>query len=149
MSQPEPTATPHPWSIAGDSARMLLRLHREQMLRYSDVPTLPARDAQNNRGDTLTPPRESRGELSLATVPVGLQRMVQEYERDHPGVRLAPRRFLVVGDGEHVQVGSETADLPGEDELVSLVITETALDAVRVRVRSQLLIAALVPQARG
>jgi hypothetical protein len=39
--------------------------------------------------------------------------------------------------------------LPEEDELVSLVITETVLDAVRVCVRSQVLIAARVPQARG
>jgi hypothetical protein len=99
---------------------MLLRLHREQVLRYSGVPILSARDTQSDRGDTVTPSKKSGDELSLATVPTSLQRMVQEYERD-PGLRLAPSRFLVVGDGD--QVGAGTADLSEEDELVSLVIT--------------------------
>jgi hypothetical protein len=35
-------------------------------------------------------------------------------ECDHPGVQLAPRRYMMLGDGDHAQVGSETAELPAE-----------------------------------
>jgi len=83
--------------------------------------------------------------MSLDALPTELQRMVKEYEHNHPGFRLEPCRCLIVGAGEHQQISSGTEDLPGEDDLVSLVITESILDATQVRVSSQILMAAVVP----
>jgi hypothetical protein len=39
--QSRDNAAPSPWSIAGDQAGALLREHREQLLRYAELPAMP------------------------------------------------------------------------------------------------------------
>jgi len=129
----EPSSSPDPaasWSVSGDEAAELMRLHREQLLAFERIPEEPetARDAPD---------------LSLDDIPEDLRALVAEYEQARPGVTLTPLRYITIGgvDGGDV-VGA--AELPDEG-VVSFVLTCTVADAGRVDVTSRVFVAGATP----
>jgi hypothetical protein len=127
------------WPTSPMEARLLLRRQREQVLQYAEMPEMLADD----QAGAVRSGVEASGRGPLPALPERLQRLVDDYQRDHPAVRLVPRTYVGVDEGGSTVVGA--ADVPAEDQLVSLGITETVLDADAVRVRSHLLLAAAIP----
>jgi hypothetical protein len=131
MTEPSSSQEPAaPWSVSGDEAAELMRLHREQLLAFERVAEEPeaARDAPD---------------LSLDNIPEDLRALVAEYEQARPGVTLTPLRYITIGgtDGTSV-VGA--AELPDEG-VVSFVLTRTIADAARVDVSSRVFVAGTTP----
>ncbi len=130
-SSPEPAA---PWSVSGDEAAELMRLHREQLLAFERVAEEPeaARDAPD---------------LSVDDIPEDLRALVSEYEQARPGVTLTPLRYITIGGGEGPDVVG-AAELPDEG-VVSFVLTRTVADGARVDVTSRVLVAGATPGSAG
>jgi hypothetical protein len=130
----EPASSPmtaSPWGVSGAEAAELMRLHREQLLAFEDIPTEPEEGARAEA-------RQPR-ELTLEDLPEDLREHVGEYERSRPGVRLTPLRYIAIGGpGGAAVVG--TAELP-DDGLVTFVVTRTIADTERAEVTSRTLVA--------
>lgn len=132
MTEPpsSPTAA-SPWSVSGDEAAELMRLHREQLLAFEHIPTEPEEGARAEA-------RQPR-ELTLGDLPEDLRELVGEYERSRPGVRLTPLRYITIGGPDGATVAG-AAELP-DDGLVSFVVTRTIADAERTEVTSRIFVA--------
>jgi hypothetical protein len=130
--QSRDNAAPSPWSIAGDQAGALLREHREQLLRYAELPAMPDVASQA----VAEPPA-----LSLDVLPEAIQRLARDYEHGRPGVRLEPRQYLTVGDAP---VSRGAGGMPEADDLVTITVTETIATSDEIRVLSHVLVAARV-----
>jgi hypothetical protein len=97
-------------------------------------------------------PAEARAGLALDAVsaaevmartdlPSPIVRLLDEYERGHPGIQLRPLR-LVQFDGRDPTVNPATsAPLPDVDQLVTFNVTETVVTPDALTVRSYLLLA--------
>jgi hypothetical protein len=120
-----------PWSVSGDEAAELMRLHREQLLAFEDIPTEPEEGA---RAEARRP-----RELTLDDLPEDIRELVGEYERSRPGVRLTPLRYITIGGPGGATVAG-AAELP-DDGLVSFVVTRTIADAERAEVTSRIFVA--------
>jgi hypothetical protein len=131
MPKPTTSVTASPWSVSGDEAAELMRLHREQLLAYDDVST---EEPEEGEKAEAPPPK-----LNPADVDEDLRELVARYQDSRPGVKLTPVRYITIGapDGTTV-VGS--AELP-DTGLVSLVITQTIVDTERADVTSRILVA--------
>jgi hypothetical protein len=132
-----------PWGLSGADARAVLREHRQQILRYADLPAMPSEESA-----TVASAVEEHA-LSVDDLPQDLERLIRQYERERPGVRLEPRRYLVVGEAKEGLVTLGGGDLPDDDELVTFAITETTMSCEAVHVRSRVLIAARTPPANA
>ena len=142
MDQPENVAsTTQSWGLSGDDAREALRQHREHLLRYANVPAMPADDSPAGADS-----REEPG-LSVDDLPEQLQRLVRSYERDWPEVRLVPRGYIATGPTGDALPSIGLGEVPADDELVSFAVTETVMSSKSVQVRTHLFIAARVPSA--
>lgn len=132
MSEPPSSRdTTSPWSVSGDEAAQLMRLHREQLLVFEEVPTQPHEGAK-------AATRESR-ELSIGDVDADVRALVARYEGSHPGVRITPLRYITIGGREQATVvGTEEL---ADEGLVSFVVTETILDDGLAEVTSRMLVA--------
>jgi hypothetical protein len=131
---PSSPTTASPWSVSGDEAAELMRLHREQLRAFEDIPGEPE---EGVRAEARQP-----AELTLDDLPEDLRRLVGEYERSRPGVRLTPLRYITIGGpgGPGGAAVAGAAELP-DDGLVSFVVTQTIADAERVEVTSRIFVA--------
>jgi hypothetical protein len=120
------------WGVARDSAPTVLAQLRQQVTRYADVPVDPG-DADPGAGEAAVP-------LSLGDLPAEMQQLVLRYQDSHR-TDIEPIRLLSVGGPGDVGIPFIDADLPGNEDLVLLVLTETAASSEHVDVRSQLLVA--------
>ena len=130
----EPPSSPRaasPWSVSGDEAAELMRLHREQLSAFEDIPGEPEEGARAEA-------RQPR-ELSADDLPEDLRELVGEYERSRPGVRLTPLRYITIGGPGGAAVAG-AGELP-DDGLVSFVVTRTIAGADRVEVTSRIFVA--------
>src|SRR5437764_10128951 len=86
---PSSPPTSSPWSVSGDEAAELMRLHREQLLAYEEIATEPEEGAQV----------EARRpqELILDELPEDVRELVERYEGSRPGVKLTPLRYIAIG----------------------------------------------------
>jgi hypothetical protein len=126
---------PAPWEVSGDRALELFWLYRQQLRAHSDVTgTTPQKKARS-----ATPAGKA---LAAEDLPEELQRMVRHYERDHPGIRLEPLRYLTVGSPGEAKSSLAIEGLPSDNELIFLSVTETISVLERIAVRSLVLIAA-------
>jgi hypothetical protein len=128
---PSSPTTASPWSVSGDEAAELMRLHREQLRAFEDI---PRESEEGVRAEARQP-----AELTLDDLPADLRRLVGEYERSRPGVRLTPLRYITIGGPGGAAVAG-AAELP-DDGLVSFVVTQTIADADRAEVTSRILVA--------
>src|SRR4249919_3073113 len=121
------------WGASGGNARTLLAQLRQQVMRYADVPLAPT-DVGPDAGKAAPP-------MSVDNLPTEMQQLVKRYEKAHQGTAVQPIRLLSVGGPDDVGAAFIDADIPSNDELVLLVLTETAVSVDHVEVRSQVLVA--------
>jgi hypothetical protein len=111
----------------------MLRLYREQL---ANVGPLPIDESAEERRLAAAPPPE----LSVTDLPADIQGLIAQYESSHPGRHLTPLGLATPGADETPSWIS-SGDLPEDDQLVILAITDTALDAGLAEVRSRVLYA--------
>lgn len=133
-------AGPSAWSMSGEAATEQLRRHRHQLRAYAAIPTDP--DAGQQEAALRSAPR-----LTLEELPGDIQELVRRYESAQPGVRLRLLQYLTITAEPDERAAEGIEELPDDDSLVTLVITETMLGADVVEVRSRMLIA--VPSSEG
>jgi hypothetical protein len=122
-----------PWGASGGDARALLPLLRQQLRVYADLPS-------DKKGSKLQA-RSSVAKTAVSDLPADMQELVGRYEQSHPGVRVEPVHLLDIGIPEEAMAQFTAAEIPKDDEILILVLTETAASAERVEVRSRILIA--------
>lgn len=127
-------AASSPWIATGAPARELLRTYRDQLRGYAKAPSQEPDEARLADTDQRQPP------LTLDDLSADICAMLSRYERSRPGVRLTPVRYVTIG-GDEAPAVMGSGDLPPDDRFVSLVITETVVDAERAVVRSRMLVA--------
>lgn len=132
--QPFSTPQPAPWRVTGVEARDMLRLYREQLANVGPLPI--DESAEERRGAAAPPPPQ----LSLTDLPADIRGLIAQYESSHPGQHLTPLGLATPGADETPSWIS-SGDLPEDDQLVILAITDTALDAGLAEVRSRVLYA--------
>jgi hypothetical protein len=128
--QPSSSSIASPWQASDEELAELLRLHREQLLLYEDLPAEPGEGAR-----AAASPKK----LTLDDVDEDLRELVARYEESRPGVKLTPLRCVTIGGPEGTTVVG-SAELPA-DGLVSLVVTQTIASEERAEVTSRILVA--------
>lgn len=92
---------------------------------------------------------EGAGTSVSHSMPADIVRLIERYKAEHPGVRLIPLRYVSVGSPAESMAATIDAALPPDGDLVSLIVTETMVDAGRVEVRSRILLAGITRPAEG
>jgi hypothetical protein len=131
VTLPDETGQPAAWAAPAVSASELLRLHRDQVIAYTTVPS------PEEPGASQVAP------LTRADLPPDVLRLVERYEAEHQDVELTPLRYVSLGPPGESAAAAADAALPAEGEVVSLAVTESIVDAERVEVRSRVLLAAV------
>lgn len=123
------------WQVTGAQAREVIRHYLAQFAAHAR-PALPIPpDAVGEDQSPAAPPEP----LDLADMPDAIMRLLQEYRTAHPGTRLSAVRYLAVSSAGQTTQGH--GDLPGEDGVVAISITETVASAEQVHVTSHVLLA--------
>jgi hypothetical protein len=78
--------------------------------------------------------------LAVPDLPVDMRQLLERYERERPGTVVHPVAYLTVGAPDATRSAFGFADLPREEDLVILALTETVASAGRVEARSQVLL---------
>ena len=68
---------------------------------------------------------------AVSDLPAEMQQLLERYKREHPG-KVQPIAYIIAGGPDAARSVSQFADLPPEDELVILALTETVASADRV-----------------
>ncbi|HZR86313.1 MAG TPA: hypothetical protein VFB02_05890 [Bradyrhizobium sp.] len=123
------------WNVTGARARAMLQLFRQQMLAFAQVPHPEVASAARH---AAAPPS---ARPSLADLPAELQQLLKRYEAAHPGVRVELVSYLTYGAPGDRSTEFNMSDLPPDDSLVVLAVTETVASAKQVEVRSHVLVA--------
>ena len=119
------------WEGSGDRAREIMREYRGLLSGYAPVP-----DVEKRPGKARKPPKAP----SVADLPPEMQQLLERYKRDNPKPAVQPVAYITAGGADAARSVSVFAELPPEDELVILSLTETVASANRVEARSQVLL---------
>ncbi len=123
MKPSESNQTGMTWEGSGDRARQIMREYRGLLSGYAPVP-----DVQKK---TKAP--------AVSALPAEMRQLLERYKRDNPG-KVEPIAYISAGGAKATHSVLQFADLPPEDDLVILALTETIASANRVEARSQVLL---------
>jgi len=112
------------WDGSGDRARQIMREYRGLLSGYAPVPELEKKKARKERASGL---------------PADMRQLLERYKREHPG-KVEPIAYITAGGSDATRNVSQFAELPPEDDLVILALTETVASADHVEARSQVLL---------
>ena len=119
------------WEGSGDRARQFMREYRGLLSGYAAVPDVEKKKAGKARIPKVP---------AISDLPAGMQQLLERYKREHPEPEVQLVAFLTAGGPDAAGTASGFADLPPEDDLVILALTETVASAGRVEARSQVLL---------
>lgn len=122
------------WGMSGDDARAVLPLLRQQLSTYADLPVA-------ERGSKGTARTSKKKKTTIGDLPAEVKELVDRYEQSHPGERVEPVRLLDINAQGEAPAPFTAAEFPDDDDMLILVLSETAASAERVEVRSRVLIA--------
>jgi hypothetical protein len=122
------------WDGTGDRARQIMREYRGLLSGYAPVPDL---ETEPRKGRTSAKAKAKAP--AVATLPAEMRQLLERYKRDNPG-KVEPIAYITAGGPEAARNVSQFAELPPEDDLVILALTETIASANRVEARSQVLL---------
>ena len=120
------------WEGSGDRARQIMREYRGLLSGYAPVPDFEKKSRKERASAKTKAP-------ALAALPAQMRQLLERYKRDNPG-KIEPIAYIVAGGAEATRSVSQYAELPPEDDLVILALTETIAGANNVEVRSQVLL---------
>jgi len=120
------------WDGTGDRARQIMREYRGLLSGYAPVPDVEKKPRKQRTSAKAKAP-------AVANLPAEMRQLLERYKRDTPG-RVEPIAYITAGGSEATRSVSQFAELPPEDDLVILALTETIASANRVEARSQALL---------
>ena len=123
MKPSESNQTGMTWKGSGDRARQIMREYRGLLSGYAPVPDVA----------------KKKKAPAVSALPAEMRQLLERYKRDNPG-KVEPIAYITAGGPEATRKVSQFADLPPEDDLVILALTETIASANRVEARSQVLL---------
>jgi hypothetical protein len=112
------------WQGTGDRARQIMREYRGLLSGYAPVPDLE---------------KKSRKARAAVKLPAEMRQLLERYKRGNPG-KVEPIAYITAGGSAATRSVSQFAELPPEDDLVILALTETIASASHVEARSQVLL---------
>jgi len=131
------------WSAPTGQAGEILRLHRAQVAVYTTEPSA-AEGAEDESGRAAQRTQPVAPALSRDDLPPEMRQLLENYEASHSGVTLTPVRYVSIGAPGQSAMPAP-GDLPPDAALVSLVLTQTIVDAEQIDVRSRVLLATRTP----
>jgi hypothetical protein len=132
MKPSENNPTAMAWDGSGDRARQIMREYRGLLSGYAPVPDVAKKPRKERTPAKTKAP-------AVSDLPAEMQQLLERYKREHPG-KVQPIAYIIAGGPDAARSVSQFADLPPEDELVILALTETVASADRVEARSQVLL---------
>ena len=132
MNPHEGNTTGAEWEGPGDRARQFMREYRDVLRGYAAAP--------DTEEETTLSARTPSKALAVSDLPVDMRHLLERYEREHPGTVVRPVAYLTGGAPDATRGTFGFADLPPEEDLVILALTETVASAGRVEARSQVLL---------
>ena len=123
------------WGMSGDDPRAVLPLLREQLRTYADLPAAEQGSKRKTRSS------RAAEKAAIGDLPAEVKALVDRYEQSHPGERVEPIRLLDIGGQGEALAPFTAAEFPSDEDMLILVLSETAASAERVEVRSRVLIA--------
>jgi hypothetical protein len=124
------------WDVSGNRARAMLQLYRQQMQAFAQIANPDGKGTAATRS-----PVPPAAKLSIAELPPDLHRLLKRYEQAHPGVGVEPVSYLALGAPGDTVTEFNASDLPPDDDLIVLAVTETVASVKQVEVRSHVLVA--------
>lgn len=132
MKSNEHNPTAMAWDGSGDRARQIMREYRGLLSGYAPVPDVEKKPRKQRTSAKAKAP-------AVADLPAEMQQLLERYKREHPG-KVQPIAYITAGGADAARSVSQFAELPPEDELVVLALTETVASAEHVEARSQVLL---------
>ena len=132
MNPNERNTTGKAWEVSGDRARQYIREYRAVLNGYAAVP--------DTVGVTTVAAPTPLKALTVPDLPVEMRHLLKRYEREHPGTVVQPVAYITGGAPDAISNTFGFTDLPPEEDLVILALTETVASAGRVEARSQVLL---------
>jgi hypothetical protein len=132
MKPNESNQTGMTWEGSGDRARQIMREYRGLLNGYAPVPDVEKKPRKERASAKAKAP-------AVANLPTEVRQLLERYKRKHPG-KVEPIAYITAGGTDKDRSVSQFAELPPEDELVILALTETIASADRVEARSQVLL---------
>ena len=120
------------WESSGDRARQFMRDYRALLGGYAAVPDVESR-----------PGKKARTSAKLRIVsdlPAEMQQLLEKYKREHPKTPVEPVAYLTAGGPDATRSAARFADLPPEEDLLIVALTQTVASCDRVEARSQILL---------
>jgi hypothetical protein len=133
-TESNPTATA--WDGSGDRAKQIIREYRSLLSGYAPVPDL---DKKSSKERAAAKAKGKSKAPAIADLPAEMRQLLDRYKREHPG-KVEPIAYITAGGADAARSVSQFADLPPEDELVILALTETIASGDNVAARSQVLL---------
>lgn len=141
MSAPKENEKEVLWNASGNRARATLQLFRQQLQAHAQVPAVDPEAAPRRK----SPAKKPAAKLSVAELPADLRRLLKQYEEAHPDIRVEPVSYMISGASGEAAMKLDPSELPHEDELVVLSVTETTASAKQIEARSHVLVARARP----
>ena len=136
MKSTENSPTGMAWDGTGDRARQLMREYRGLLSGYAPVPDV---EKKSRKERTSAKAKAKPKAPALSDLPAEMRQLLDRYKREHRG-KVEPIAYITAGGADAARNVSQFADLPPEDELVILALTETIASGERVEARSQVLL---------
>lgn len=119
------------------NARELVRRFRKNYVNFFRLWTQVQKKVPE--GVTLRDPK--REKITVAVLPEAVAAILAEYKKKHPDETLTIVKHMRAVDGKPQLVVEDDADLPTEDEFLSLTQTVTINTSEHVRVITQIFVA--------
>jgi len=124
------------WDGTGDRARQIIRDYRSLLSGYAPTPDVEKKPSKERA------PAKAKAKSNapaVADLPAEMRQLLNRYKREHPG-KVEPIAYITAGGADAARSVSQFADLPPEDDLVILALTQTIASGDHVEARSQVLL---------
>lgn len=123
------------WEGPGDRARQFMREYRGLLSGYAEVPDVEEKRKKKKSAKAGTPPKPP----GVSDLSAEMRQLLERYKREHPGtVQLVA--YITAGGPDAARSAAGFPDLPSEEALVILALTETIASVNGVEARSQVLL---------
>ena len=120
------------WEGPGDRARQFMREYRGLLSGYAAVPDVERKKSRK----ASTPPKAP----AVSDLSAEMRQLLERYKREHPGTAVQLVAYVTAGGPDAARSAAGFPDLPSEEDLVILALTETVASVNGVEARSQVLL---------
>ena len=124
------------WEGPGDRARQFMREYRGLLGGYAEVPDVEKKKKTKTSRKAST----ARKPPGVSDLSAEMRQLLERYKREHPGPGVQLVAYVTAGGPVAAGSAAGFPDLPSEEALVILALTETIASVNGVEARSQVLL---------